>query len=352
MAPGHALPAVQPAPSSNHLAYLDGWRGLAIAFLLLGHFYPVPGINFGAVGVNLFFVLSGLLMGQLLFVKATPIPVFYRRRISRIVPAHTAFIGAVLIFFAVTNRPIGWTEAAAALMFVNNYFPVEPGETAMPFGHIWSLSVEEHSYILLSIVAMVCRKHNLNPKWIVGGLAACFAATGAWYWSHYNGMVLDFDKWLRSEVSAYGIFMSAFLLLLLAKHKVSRLQGMAAPAFLILGIGLHWWSIPAPIKLALGVGAMALGVNLLAGAPAWVTNFLSLKPLQMLGLWSFSIYLWQQPFYLAARKGSIPVIYAVVAAVTSGVLSYYFLERPVRRYLNRTWGQPGHTMDATLHPTK
>lgn len=76
----------------NHVGHLDGWRGLAIATLLVGHFFPVPGINFGTVGVNLFFVLSGLLMGRLLFEKQEPISRFYRRRIARIIPAHVAFL--------------------------------------------------------------------------------------------------------------------------------------------------------------------------------------------------------------------------------------------------------------------
>jgi peptidoglycan/LPS O-acetylase OafA/YrhL len=49
----------------------------------------VPGINPGAIGVNLFFVFSGYLMAQLLFVKETEIAIFYKRRFSRIVPAHS-----------------------------------------------------------------------------------------------------------------------------------------------------------------------------------------------------------------------------------------------------------------------
>jgi peptidoglycan/LPS O-acetylase OafA/YrhL len=75
------------ATHDQHLDYLDGWRGLAITLLLMGHFHPIPEINFSAAGVNLFFVLSGLLMSKLLFVKAVPIPTFYQRRISRILPA-------------------------------------------------------------------------------------------------------------------------------------------------------------------------------------------------------------------------------------------------------------------------
>jgi hypothetical protein len=53
--------------SVKYIPYLDGWRRLAICFLLLGHFFPVPGINFGTAGVNLFFVLSGFLTARILF---------------------------------------------------------------------------------------------------------------------------------------------------------------------------------------------------------------------------------------------------------------------------------------------
>ncbi len=69
--------------------------------LLLGHFVPMPGINFGVVGVNLFVVFSGVLMSKLLFVNHTPIPTFYKRRTSRIVPAHVAFLVSLVVYFAV-----------------------------------------------------------------------------------------------------------------------------------------------------------------------------------------------------------------------------------------------------------
>ena len=51
------------------------------------HFAPLPGINFGRMGVELFFVLSGRLMAEILFVRRFPIPAFFRRRIARVWPA-------------------------------------------------------------------------------------------------------------------------------------------------------------------------------------------------------------------------------------------------------------------------
>lgn len=327
------------SPPFEHLQYLDGWRGLAITFLLIGHFLPVPGINLGTVGVNLFFVLSGYLMGQLLFVKETPITVFYRRRISRIVPAHFFFVVCVTAFHLVSSRPVAWDETFAALLFVNNYVPGEVGHAVMPFGHIWSLSVEEHSYILLSIVAIAARRQWLPAKWMVTGLACCFSAFGFWYWTRYTGAELEFGKWLHSEVSAYGIFVSASLLLLLRGRRLPRLPAIAYLALIGGGILLHWWSVPSPFRTTIGVGTLALTVNLLANAPDVVKQALSFKPLRMMGLLSFSIYLWQQPFYLASRSGAMPTSVALVLAIGCGAASFYLLERPVRAYLNRVWGR-------------
>lgn len=327
----------------NHLDYLDGWRGLAIVFLLIGHFFPVPGINLGTVGVNLFFVLSGYLMGQLLFIKETALPVFYRRRISRIVPAHVFFILAMTLFYVFTGKPVDGYETLAALFFVNNYFQGELGKSVMPLGHIWSLSVEEHSYLLLSLVALAARQGGLNARRTVAVLALCFSAMGFWYWRHYAGPELVFGKWIRSEVSAYGIFVSTFLLLFFAKRKIPRLPVLIYPMLLCTGIMMHWWSIPAPFRTTLGVGLLALAVNLLPNAPPYIQQVLAFKPLRFMGLWSFSIYLWQQPFYLAAYKGIIPGYVAISLAMVCGTLSFYLLERPLRTYLNRVWlktGQP------------
>ena len=95
---------------ATRLDYLDGWRGVAITLLLLGHFFPLKGLALGTAGVDFFFALSGLLMGKLLFIQKTPIPVFYKRRISRIFPAHYFFICLIVIFYLTQNKQISWTE--------------------------------------------------------------------------------------------------------------------------------------------------------------------------------------------------------------------------------------------------
>jgi peptidoglycan/LPS O-acetylase OafA/YrhL len=321
---------------SKHLPYLDGWRGLAILFLLLGHFFPVRGINLGHAGVNMFFVLSGFLMARVLFLNAVPIPTFYKRRLSRIFPAVFCFLALIVCSYLVLGKPVNWTATAATAAFVNNYFPSQPGAPLMPFGHIWSLCVEEHSYVLLSIVAVAARARVIRATVAVGLLAALFAAAGIGYWLTYKGQYLNEARWIHSEVSAYGIFVSAFLLLAMDARKIPRLP-LIAPGLVALGFALHWWSVPAPVRTIFGVGAFALAVNLLEGAPRLIHQALSFRPLRQLGLWSFSIYLWQQPFYLYVIREEVSPWVGVALAIGAGICSFYLIENPVRIYLNRKW---------------
>ena len=325
----------------TYLPHLDGWRGLAICFLLLGHFFPVAGINFGSVGVNFFFVLSGFLMSRLLFVKSVPIPIFYKRRIARIFPTVFCFLATIMVVYLSLGWPVKWNELAAAAAFVNNYFPQGSGQVAMPFAHIWSLCVEEHSYILLSIVALAARAGLVRAKVAVGLLAGLFASVGVIYWLTYQGSLIEFERWLRSEVSAYGIFMTAFLLLVFEKRTIGRLHFAVVPGLVVVGVALHWWSVPAPVRTVLGVGAFALAINLLEAAGPRLHAALSFRPLRQLGVWSFSIYLWQQPFYLYVHRQGLSPWIGLGLAILTGIASFYLLENPARNYLNRTWGARG-----------
>lgn len=324
---------------AKNIPYLDGWRGLAICFLLVGHFFPVAGINLGTAGVNLFFVLSGFLMARLLFIDAVPIPTFYRRRAARIFPAVFCFLAFVIVIYLASGMSLSWTEVAAAAGFVNNYFPGQPAAAVMPFGHIWSLCVEEHSYILLSIVAVAARAGLVRSQWAVGLLAALFAAVGVGYWLTYRGDHLEFDRWIHSEVSAFGIFASASLVLFARGRKIPQLAPLVLPILMVFGFATHWWSVPAPIRTIFGVGAFALAVNFLQGAPRLIHNALSFPPLRQLGLWSFSIYLWQQPFYLYVNREGMSPIVGGGLAIIAGIGSFYLLENPARNYLNRKWAQ-------------
>ena len=326
----------KPLSACGHLDYLDGWRGLAIVLLLWGHFFPVPGINLGAVGVHFFFVLSGLLMARLLFIKKIPLPQFYKRRVARLFPAFYVYLACVVLWYQLTGRETGWTEVFAAATFVSNYFVQIPEKTLMPFGHIWSLCVEEHSYVLLSVLAILGRRKLLAARW---GVLICIIGmtlAGVAYRLMYDGRELHFHL-VHSEFAAFGIFVSVFLLLYFADKGAPSVNLLIFSVLLVLGVLINWWSVPVLIRTLGGLTLLALAVNLLGNGPPLAQTLLAFYPLRQLGVWSYSIYLWQQPFYMAVHYQGLPATHGIILGLLCGVASYYLIEQPARLFLNRRW---------------
>lgn len=321
-----------------YLPFLDGWRGIAVGLLLLGHFFPVPGINFGTVGVHLFFVLSGFLMTRILFVQKVPLKQFYQRRIARVFPSVYVFLTTVTLIFIVSGRDVSLVELLTAATFTNNYL-LPPGQWTMPFGHIWSLSVEEHAYVVLSVAAVLSRS---TPGRSVRALALLTGATVLAILLY--ALVLDSKAvtraWGHSEVAAFGIFASGLLFLCLAQGPGARPRPWMVAALLVVGLGAHWWSVPAAVRLLVGCGAFALALNWLAATPGILRRALEFAPLRWLGACSFSLYLWQQPFYQLVRHAGLDPALGLALSLATGVLAFYTIEQPARRYLNARWSQP------------
>jgi len=321
-------------PAPPHFDYLDGWRGIAISFLLLGHFFPVRGIDLGVFGVDLFFVLSGVLMTRILFIQKMPIRTFYKRRVSRIFPVFYLYLITLAAVTLVSHREVIWSEVAAAAFFLNNYF-TDIGHEKMPYGHIWSLSVEEHSYVLLSLIALASMRRNKDSLLLIGSLCTFSVAIGLYYW-----LVPNSGSSKYTEVAAFGIFISAFFTMLLRKTAIPQLPLLVYPALLLVALALQWWSVPRPVQHYAGVALLALTVAILGNAPERLKSALSFAPLRQLGIWSFSIYVWQQPFFLMVeRQGSLPGWSGALASLIVGAFSYHLFEMPIRTYLNRTWAR-------------
>lgn len=332
-----------------HIPYLDGWRGLAVAFLLIGHFFPVAGLNFGSVGVRMFFVLSGLLMTRILFVQKAPLPLFYKRRIARIFPSVYVYLLAVAIVFALAGRELSLLELLSAATFTNNYVtPDRPW--IMPLGHIWSLSVEEHAYIALSLIAVVTRSSPSRSLRAVALATGAIALTACVY-----GLIFDDARLavlrIRSEVAAFGIFVSGLLFLWGRQRPASRLHPLAIPGLMAVGVAAHWWAIPTPFRLLVGCGAFALALNSLHQAPRLLHTLLEWAPLRQLGVWSFSVYLWQQPFYmLVHREGMHPAL-GLALSLAIGIGAFHLIEQPARTSLNRWWSAPAPASDGKAADT-
>ncbi|GGY07136.1 acyltransferase family protein [Massilia dura] len=320
---------------SEQLTYLDGWRGLAILLLLVGHYLPVPGVNMGAVGVRLFFALSGFLMVRLLITQRVPVGHFLRRRVARIFPAAYVYLAVVVLGCALAGMPVSWSELLAAATFTFNYFPGELGHAVLPVGHFWSLCVEEHSYLLLAGMAVAAGRSGSRMLLAVTLCMGISIVAGAWYVTHHEGRALT-GMLLHTEIAAFTLFASVFLYLLIGQRRIA----VPAPAWgAIFGAAMltQWWSVPVLVQTYAGGLLFALAVNLLPSATPLVQRVLSWKPLRMLGLWSYSLYLWQQPAYLYGDGSWAQRLAGLALSLCLGVASFYLIEGPARRWLNRKW---------------
>ena len=82
---------------------------------------------------------------------------------------------------------------------------------------------------------------------------------------------------------------------------------------------------------------LAFAVNHLSETPRWFRSALAWPPLRLLGVWSFSIYLWHGPFASHDYFGHDGNVISCAAGIAAGVLSFYLLENPIRTWLNKRW---------------
>ena len=306
----------------KRLVYLDGWRGLAILCVLVGHFTPIPGINLGTLGVELFFALSGRLMAEILFVQHFPLEQFYKRRLSRVYPALFAFVLSAFIAFRDTSLSFGPKALITALTFIFNYNTVIPGlYRTGALDHIWSLCVEEHSYVILGLIAFYSR----HPLPIIVGMTA---------FSMIDGLISSFvysqdyfHVYWRTDTHLASIFIAVAFYL-------NKARGGSPIFTLLAGFLFSIDYFPSPVHYTIATAFFAHAICNLEASPM-AMRILSIPALTYVGLISYSLYLWQQPFYKLAV--TCQSLWPLLPAIGCSLASFYLIERPARNWLNRNW---------------
>jgi peptidoglycan/LPS O-acetylase OafA/YrhL len=364
--PGTAMNA-----KAKRIPSLDGWRAISITLVLVGHllgtrgFLPVSKLpwlgDLGHLGVTIFFVISGFLITSLLIAERertgrVSLKAFYLRRVIRIFPAFYAFVALICVADALGWLRITGSDIAAAVTYTVNYY----SGRSWPIGHLWSLSIEEQFYLLWPFVFVRLReKHALAvalAAWLAAPVvrAAMHVAFGAG--SPYRDLEI-FPA--AADAIAIGCAMALLRPWLLAQGWYLRLTSSSAffPVLVIgilmleyLGRGYTLADLlgtpPMLIALAIGIEATTRHADSLVG------RMLNLRPLVFLGVLSYSLYLWQQPFLNRqsdAMANAFPqnLGFALLAAL----LSYLLVEKPLigfRRRLERVEVPP--PSEAPTHP--
>jgi peptidoglycan/LPS O-acetylase OafA/YrhL len=297
-----------------HRPELDGLRGIAIASVVAYHLGGrlAPG---GFVGVDLFFVLSGFLITQLIVSDLEfdrfSILGFYERRVRRIVPA-LLFVCACCTAIALTIFLPGelkdyCSSLLAALLSASNlwffqhsgYF--DRAADTHPLLHTWSLGVEEQFYILFPVLLWglfrLTRSRMGSAIWVLFALSLGVSIIALPQHPQSTFFLLHTRAWelLTGSIVALG----------LVPHPISRVHrevgGLVGLSAIALAIFAYDSQTPFP-------GAAALLPCLGAGLIIWsgpgdslVSRALSCKPLIFLGLVSYSLYLWHWPLIVFVR---------------------------------------------------
>lgn len=314
----------------------DGWRGTAIFLVLCGHFYDIEWIWEDRLGVDIFFVLSGMLMSAILFDKRLSLKDFYIRRLSRIYPALLTYVIAIYSFSWLQNHNFSFSEVISSLLFLRTYFPAEPGiwSSEVAVGHLWSLNVEEHAYVLLSLLTVFfIRKTYIGLLLLALGTISVFLGL-----YKFNTMQMEeFPLYLiRTESAIVFIFFSAGYGLL--KRQGDWNFHYLIPLICLAGAFVCYLE-DMPIWLVFSVSPilLSIAVNHLDNIPKLMSKVLTFKPLRYLGILSYSIYLWQQFFFVYHWAYPIPKPTLAILAIATGMISFYLIENPARRAINSRW---------------
>jgi len=337
-------PPLNETAGHGYIPGLDGVRALAVLIVMVAHFgfsHIVPG----GFGVTVFFFLSGFLITRLLIADrsatgAVSLQGFYARRMVRLAPALIAMlIGSTTLvsLVGIAPRPVEWLTA---LTYTVNYHQAFLGDEArnMPWGHLWSLAVEEHFYLLFPVFILAMGDRlKLAFKILLGVCAAALA----WRFVTIFGLGLDpAYNYVASETRMDSIVWGCLLALGLHLYGApGRLIGWApmALAVLMLAVSFAWRDeiFRETLRYSLQGAALFIAFANLYFLPRlrWAISLLELAPLRWTGKISYALFLWHMPVEALSSQsgftGASHMAYGFAMSFALAALSWYALEKPL-----------------------
>ena len=341
------------AAAFGYRAEVDGLRAIAVIPVVLAH----AGFEWfvgGYIGVDVFFVISGYLITGIILNDHRngefSLVHFYERRARRIIPALFLVLLSCLPFAWLWMTPHhlkGFSQSLVAVsafsanvyyFLKSGYFDVGSEET--PLLHTWSLGVEEQYYIFFPVLVILCWRWGPRTlTWLVTGTALVSFGLSDWA-SHAHPI----GNFYLIPTRAWELALGSFLAIAAFESgstarldlKVRELLGVLGLALIIASVFAYdrLTRYPGLYALPPTIGAALVLAN--ARSDTTVGKLLSMRAMVVVGMTSYSVYLWHQPLFAFARLRSpenpSPVLFAALSllALTLGYLTWRFVERPFR----------------------
>lgn len=366
-------------PLAGYLPTLDGWRAVAIGLVLLTHdrVYQMGQFSTGLIhaghghgqgGVELFFCISGILICSRLLVEewltgTISLQNFYLRRCFRIQPAAWVYLSFVAALMGTSVLVHAYDGIGYALLMVRNYFPLHFSPRYWYTDHFWSLSVEEHFYLFLPLFLLMVRRRRVV---MLLGLVLLLTL-----WTRFVGqhpaLQFGWQLTLRTDFAARQLLLSSAVAVALAlpAFRAWCERWVRPVAALPLAAAIFWlaaWHIGQASASAALLAYPLMIVSTLLHPKSVVGRVLEWAPVRLIGRMSYSIYLWQMPFFpffypIAEPHSRLLLVlsntwlrYPTVFALS--VMSYYFIEKPSIRLGHQIVASPvpGRDEAATALP--
>jgi peptidoglycan/LPS O-acetylase OafA/YrhL len=337
---------------------LTGIRALAVYIVVLFH-ADIPMFSSGYIGVDLFFVLSGFLVCNVLAEEyekhgKLTLPKFYARRMRRLLPAMGAMVLSVSLFYVLlqnTAERIKFIPSArsAFLYFANWNFIIESADyfaaeaETNPFGHLWSLAIEEQFYLFFPFfLAIVYRLTKLFSKRLLIAIPLCLLFASLFLQVLLSGNTTR--SYYGTDTKIYQLLAGATLAIWLRNRKfafkissrfVNGIGILALLGFVLLATSFTAQFSASPTGIIATVFGVLMIFSIENQRNGALSRLFSFRSLVYLGNISYATYLWHWPIIVVLRQLFLinPIVIAGCAIGLSTIFasaSYHMLEMPIR----------------------
>jgi peptidoglycan/LPS O-acetylase OafA/YrhL len=336
---------------------IDGLRAIAIVSVLLYH-TGVRSFSGGFIGVDVFFVISGYLITNMIVKEINAdkfsLTGFYERRIRRIFPAlfvvlaFTLLVSAYLFngnnYLNVRQSAIYTTLFTSNFLFWSQTGYFDQPSTLKPLLHTWSLAVEEQFYIFFPLLMLVLSRFYKSKIRVVLILAALASFLLSVYSVSHDSSAAFYLTYSRVWELLLGSMLAMEIIPANKSSWLSNALGLTGLVLILASVFLYTQDTPFPgfaaIPPTLGSALIIYAGN---GERALVNRILGLRPIVFIGQISYSLYLWHWPlivfgrYYVIREPTALDIIFWILLSILISTLSWRFVERPFRTrgFLNK-----------------